>query len=99
MESKVSYNTQGMNAFAKQLKESIESFKKNSVEKFFNTMAEEIGYDESHLTWNGDLARDFMNITIEPKKKEFEAACNNIISYADNFASQANSWNSFEDGQ
>ena len=98
-ESRVSYNTDGINTLAAQLHESVETFKKEKVNKFFDTMADEIGYDETHKTWNGDLARDFMDITVNPKKQEFEAACNNIISYADNLASQAKSWSSFEDGQ
>ena len=61
-------------------------------------MKNRIGKDESHTTWNGDLAEKFISESVMPKKEEFNQACENCVMFANNLASQAKSWNDFESG-
>ena len=94
----VRYDTDAMTNVANQMRDSIDSFKTNSINKFFEEMSQELGLDPSHKTWNGELAQAYIEKSINPKKAEFDNACNSVISYASNLATQAKSWDTFERG-
>lgn len=98
MSTFVRYDTERMNQIARKLEEEVRSFQIDSIDKFFQEMANQIGSDESHGTWNGELAEKFISECIEPKRSEFKAACDNCIMFANNLAGQAKSWNDFETG-
>lgn len=99
MSNVVRYNTDAMSNVANQMRDSIDEFKLNSMKKFFEEMSQEIGFDASHRTWNGELAQAYIEKSINPKKVEFENACNSVVSYAENLASQAQAWDNFETGK
>ena len=94
----VGYGTGEMNRIANSLLDDVSDFKTNSIDKFFDAMNNEIGENESHLAWYGDQAKEFIEKTLEPKRKEFKTACDNVVSYAENLGSQARAWDAFEQG-
>ncbi len=66
------------------------------VDAFFENLNKEIGKDESHTTWHGQRAEDFMKESINSKIPEFKNALTTINSYANTLSSHAQAWNHFE---
>ena len=95
----VRYNTSDMQKIANDMRISVSEFQRTSVAKFFNEMEKQVGLNESHATWNGEQAEDFMQKTVRPRKTDINNVCRNVISYATNLASQAKTWDNFENNQ
>ena len=95
----VRYNTSDMQKIANDMRVSVSEFQRTSVAKFFNEMEKQVGLNESHTTWNGEQAEDFMQKTVRPRKTDINNVCRNVISYATNLASQAKTWDNFENNQ
>ena len=66
-------------------------------ENFFDDVHGQIGEDESHTTWYGPNAQNYIS-EFDKTGDEFQKAYDNIMSMASNLESQANSWNAFENG-
>lgn len=63
--------------------------------EMFEDLEKEIGLDQSHPTWYGPKADQFIK-NVGTKKEDFDKAGNNIIKMGDNLKEQAESWERFE---
>ena len=74
---------------------SVAEFDKK-VDALFESLNAEIGVDESHGTWHGARAGDFMKHTINPKKTQFKNAVVTLNNFANKLSADVQSWNKFE---
>lgn len=97
--AEVRQDSEALVKIAEQIREVARKFKSES-DAFVKYVDEQIGAEDTHPTWYGPNAGNFITEfnKINGPEGDFTKAYGNIMAMADSLDEQANAWKTFEGG-